>query len=378
MATDTGVNLLDPRDETHTNMQFLVFLCAVIRAVDLHADLLRAAIASASNDHRLGANEAPPAIISIFLGDMLTDIIDQVERGSVQRTIKGGDINLGAKILPRLPRHSGDRNRTSPFAFTGNKFEFRAVGSSASVAWPATVLNTIVAESLDHLATELEKAIGKKPTPAKVAAAVKRVLKETIKQHRRVIFNGDNYSAEWHAEAERRGLPNLKTSADALPMLGSKKARALFKKYGVLSPSELESRLHIHLEIYEKQRRIEVEQMIEIGRTMILPAAIEHQRRLAAAASATQAAGVECADTIAALEQVVALISEFRAAIEGLETSANGGAAEHDDKEEVARHVVKDVLPRLEALRAAGDKLERVIADELWPLPNYRELLSIR
>jgi len=196
MATDTGVNLLDPQDDTHTNLQFLVFLCAVIRAVDVHADLLRASIASAGNDHRLGANEAPPAIISIFLGDMLSDILAQVEKGQLRRTIRGGVIDLGAKTLPMLPRHSGDRNRTSPFAFTGNKFEFRAVGSSASIAWPNTVLNTIAAESLDLVATELERAAGKAPTPARLQAAVLSVLKKILKQHKRGIFDGDGYSSE--------------------------------------------------------------------------------------------------------------------------------------------------------------------------------------
>ncbi len=192
MATDTGVNLLDPQDDTHTNMQFLVFLVATIRAVSLHADLLRASIASAANDHRLGANEAPPAIISIFLGTMLSDILAQVESGLLKRTLRGGTMDLGARTLPQLPRHSGDRNRTSPFAFTGNKFEFRAVGSSASIAFPNTVLNTIVAESLDVIATELEKAVGSKPTPAKLLEAVLKVLKKEIKEHKKVIFDGDN------------------------------------------------------------------------------------------------------------------------------------------------------------------------------------------
>src|SRR5688572_28685891 len=210
MATDTGVNLLDPQDDTHTNMQFLVFLVAVIRAVNCHADLLRATIASAANDHRLGANEAPPAIISVFLGKMLSDILEQVEKGLPKRTIRGGILDMGAKTLPQLPRHSGDRNRTSPFAFTGNKFEFRAVGSSASIAWPNTVLNTIVAESLDYVASELERAVGARPSPAKLQSAVISVLKKVIKQHKRVFFDGNNYSEEWHAEAERRGLPNLR------------------------------------------------------------------------------------------------------------------------------------------------------------------------
>ena len=235
MSTNTGVNLLDPQDETHTNMQFLVFLVATIRAVDLHADLLRASIASAANDHRLGANEAPPAIISIFLGKMLTDILEQVERGLPKRTIRGGTLDLGATTLPQLPRHSGDRNRTSPFAFTGNKFEFRAVGSSASIAWPNTVLNTIVAESLDYVAGELERAVGARRSPVRLQAGVIAVLKKMLKQHKRVIFDGDNYSEEWHAEAGKRRLPNLKDSVAAFEVLRARKNGDLFRKYGVLT-----------------------------------------------------------------------------------------------------------------------------------------------
>ncbi|MFN5959286.1 MAG: glutamine synthetase III, partial [Planctomyces sp.] len=238
MSTDTGTNLLDPRDETHTNMQFLTFCCAVIRAVDLNADILRASIASASNDHRLGANEAPPAIISIFLGTMLTDIMEQIETGKTSRTLKGGKLDLGSRTLPQLPRDSGDRNRTSPFAFTGTKFEFRAVGSSQSSAWPNTILNAAVAESLDYVATQLEKAIGKTPTPQKLEAAVRDLLRKIIKQHKRVIFNGDGYSEAWHNEAESRGLPHLRDSVEALPVLRSKKCLDLLSKYKILSRVE--------------------------------------------------------------------------------------------------------------------------------------------
>jgi glutamine synthetase len=245
ISTDTGVNLLDPQDDTHTNMQFLTFLCAVIRAVDLHGDLIRASIASANNDHRLGANEAPPAIISIFLGDMLSDILAQVEQGLPKRTIQGGTLDLGARTLPQIPRHSGDRNRTSPFAFTGNKFEFRAVGSTASVAWPTTVFNTITAESLDYIATELEKAAGSNPSAAKQQSAVLGVLKKVIKEHKRVVFDGDGYSADWHVEAEKRGLPHLRDSVAAFPVLKAKKTVELFKKYGVLTRAEVDSRYAI-------------------------------------------------------------------------------------------------------------------------------------
>ncbi|MDP1661675.1 MAG: hypothetical protein Q8L55_07140, partial [Phycisphaerales bacterium] len=271
MSTDTGVNLLDPQDDTHTNMQFLVFMCAVIRAVDLHAELLRASIAGASNDHRLGANEAPPAIMSIFLGDMLADIVDQLERGEAKRTLKGGKLDLGANTLPDLPRDTGDRNRTSPFAFTGNKFEFRAVGSSQASAWPNTVLNTMVAETLDSFATTLEKAVGKSPTQAKLEGAVRDLLKKTIKDHKRVVFNGDGYNEAWHKEAEKRGLPHLRDSVDALPVLKTKKVADLFSKYKVLSRTEIESRATIFVEKYIKQVSIEADTMLTMARTMYVP-----------------------------------------------------------------------------------------------------------
>jgi glutamine synthetase len=375
MSTDTGVNLLDPRDETHTNMQFLVFLCAVIRAVDLHADLLRASIASAANDHRLGANEAPPAVISIFLGDMLTDLIEQLERGTPTRTIRGGSLELGAKTLPSIPRHSGDRNRTSPFAFTGNKFEFRAVGASATSAWPNTVMNTIVAESLDWLATRLEREIGSDRSPERLESAVRSVLQEVIRQHKRVIFNGDGYSAEWHAEAERRGLPNLKDSVQALPRLGTPEAVRLFDTYNVLKENELRSRLHAFLEKYAKQVQIESETMMMMGRQMILPAALEHQARLARAVSSTVEAGVECADQKELLRHFVQLVRRLGA---GLNALAEVKASDSEEPLDRARHARDEILPRMNAVRTAADELESWIAAELWPIPSYRELLFVK
>jgi glutamine synthetase len=375
MATDTGVNLLDPQDETHTNMQFLTFLCAVIRAVDLHADLLRACIASANNDHRLGANEAPPAIISIFLGDMLTDILNQVEQGLPKRTLKGGTLELGALTLPELPRHSGDRNRTSPFAFTGNKFEFRAVGSTASVAWPNTVLNTIVAESLDDLAGELEHAAGANPTPARLQSAVLSVLKKTIKQHKRVCFDGDGYSQEWHKEAARRGLPHLRDSVDAFPVLHARKTIDLFKKYGVLTKAEVDSRYHIAVEKYVKQLAIEAETMIAMARTMILPAALRYQGLLASTVTATESAGVDCDDTVQALQELVTLVADTRTALAAVEASA---AHQADDPLKHAAHFRSRVRPAMDALRVAVDVLETRVAADLWPMPTYRELLFLR
>ena len=375
MSTDTGANLLDPQDETHTNMQFLTFLCAVIRAVDLHADLLRASIASASNDHRLGANEAPPAIISIFLGDMLTDIIEQLQTGTPKRTLKGGTLDLGARSLPMLPRHSGDRNRTSPFAFTGNKFEFRAVGSTQSSAWPNTVLNTIVAESLDFVASKLEKVVGASPSHAKLEAAVKSVLKEIIKEHKRVIFNGDGYTAEWHAEAAKRGLPNFKDTVEALPAFKSKKASDLFKKYKVLSKAEVESRAHIFIEKFNKQVAIEAETMVQLSRTMILPAAYKHQLRLAEAVAATQAAGVDADAQRDALESFVDLVNRCTSLTDALEQVAN----HHDeDPWKHAKHIKQTVRPAMGDLREAADELEQYVSADLWPMPTYRELLFIK
>ncbi|MFM9956966.1 MAG: glutamine synthetase III [Phycisphaerales bacterium] len=372
LATDTGVNLLDPKDETHTNMQFLVVLCAVIRAVDLHADLLRGAVASAANDHRLGANEAPPAIISIFLGDMLQDIVGQLEAGRTKSTIKGKQLDLGANTLPDLPLHTSDRNRTSPFAFTGNKFEFRAVGSSQSIAFPNVVLNTIVAESLDYIAGELEKHAG---SEAKLKAGVAKLLQEIIKKHKRVIFNGDGYTAEWHAEAEKRGLPNFRNTVDALPALKSKKAIDLFKKYGVFSKVETESRYHIYVEQYIKHVTIEANTAVQMARTAILPAALRHQTTMAETVGATQAAGVDCDELRDALEEFNALVTNLRDAIAAVEEKASHHAKSHEAH---AAHLRDVVLPAMLDLREAADELERHIADDLWPLPTYREMLFIK
>jgi glutamine synthetase len=376
MSTDTGVNLLDPRDDTHTNMQFLTFLCAVIRAVDLHADVLRASVASANNDHRLGANEAPPAIMSIFLGDMLTDIIEQIESGSPKSTMKGGKLDLGSRMLPQIPRHTGDRNRTSPFAFTGNKFEFRAVGSSQAVAWPATVLNTIVAESLDFVATELEKSLGKNASEAKLQQVVKGLLQKLVKQHKRVIFNGDGYDKAWHNEAEKkRKLPNLRNSVDALPVMGSKKNVELFKKYGVLNKEETESREHIYVEKYNKQVMIEAETAALMARTLVLPAAIRQQTEIATAVGASEAADIDVSSLHDELEEFNDLISTLRARIGKLE-KANDVEVADEHKKSV--HIRDNVLTAMLSLREVVDELETRISHDLWPLPSYRDMLSIR
>jgi glutamine synthetase len=375
LSTDLGHNLLDPREEAHTNMQFLVFLAAVLRAVDTNAELLRASIAGANNDHRLGANEAPPAIMSIYLGDMLEDILDQLESGQAKRTAKGGALDLGATTLPQIPRHTSDRNRTSPFAFTGNKFEFRAVGSSQAVAWPATVLNVIVADSLDQLATALEKKAGRNPTPAKLEAAVKAVLQETVKAHRRVCFGGNGYSREWHEEAAKRGLPNLPSTADALPVLKSRKVADLFARHGVLAPRELKARFEILVEQYVKVLRIEARTLASMVRTEILPAALRHQAELADTVAGTQAAGVECPDSEQELRELVKRVHDLRTAIAEVEKAE----AKHvDDCERHMRQVREELFPAMQRTRAICDELERSVPRDLWPIPSYADLLLMR
>jgi glutamine synthetase len=377
MATDTGLNLLDPREETHTNMQFLVFLTAVVRAVDVHADLLRASIASAANDHRLGANEAPPAIISVYLGEMLSDILDQIERGAATSTKKGGQLDLGAHTLPQVPRHSADRNRTSPFAFTGNKFEFRAIGAGQPIAWPNTMLNTIVAESLDDIATRLEKAAGAHPTEKKLEAAVKDVLREIVRDHRRVVFDGDNYSAQWHEEAARRGLPHLHNTPDALPALASAKAVRLFEKYGVLSERELRARVEVLWELYETILCIEARTLASMLRQRVLPAAIRYQTELAQAVAATQSAGADFEDAWGQLQETVRRVDELRAATAAVAREEQ--EAHHiQDPERRSLHCRDRVLPSMVRARAASDALEMNIPADLWSLPTYAQMLFQR
>ncbi|MGP1309398.1 MAG: glutamine synthetase type III, partial [Phycisphaerales bacterium] len=358
------------------NMQFLTFLCAVIRAVDLHADLLRATIAHAGNDHRLGANEAPPAIISIYLGDMLSDIVNQLEAGQSRGTKKGGAMSLGARTLPQIPRHASDRNRTSPFAFTGNKFEFRAVGSSQAVAWPNTILNTIVAESLEFIATKLERTLGKNPTPAKLETSVRALLKQVVRDHKRVIFDGDNYTQEWQEEAERRGLPNHRETVSALAALKAKKASDLLSKYKVMNKTELAARSSIFHEKYNKQIIIEARSMVSVARRWILPAALQHQTKLAEALASTEAVGLETPDTRQELEYVAELVARLRGRIARVDAGING----HDetDPAKEAKHLRDKVVPAMADLRETADELEQHVADELWPLPTYREMLFIK
>lgn len=376
MATDTGVNLLDPRDEAHTNLTFLTYLCAVIQGVDLHADLLRSSVASIGNDHRLGANEAPPAIISIFLGDMLADIVEQIETGHMRKTMKGGKLDLGARSLPQIPRHSGDRNRTSPMAFTGNKFEFRAVGSSAAIAWPTTVMNCIVADSIRRIADELEDALGSSRTEARVASVTKSVLQACIKRHKRVIFNGDGYDDAWHKEAASvRALPNLANTAEALPTISSKKNVDLFRSLGVLSKVELESRTHIFIEKYSKQAEIEARTLAMMARRQIMPAAVRAQAELAEAVAASHAADADASEIQALLEEIADLVARLHRGIGRVEAALNdhppGAPAQH------ARHMRDNVLGAASDLREVIDQLECRVPDDLWPLPTYYEMLIL-
>ncbi|HSS40710.1 MAG TPA: glutamine synthetase type III, partial [Polyangia bacterium] len=370
-GNQTQGNLLDPGETPHDNAQFLVFCGAVIRAVHKYAGLLRAAIATASNDHRLGANEAPPAIISIFLGEQLSDVFEQIRSGGAKSSKMGGTLEIGVDSLPKLPRDAGDRNRTSPFAFTGNRFEFRAVGSSQSIADALIALNTAIAESCDVIATKLETAVA---SGKKLNAAIQEVLADVIQQHGAVVFDGNGYSTEWHMEAEKRGLPNYKTAVDALPVLQHKDVIALFDKYKVLSPREVHSRFETQLEHYIKSVNVEANLTAKMGKTTILPAALQYQRQLAENVVAVKAAGFT-PDT-AVLKQVTELIGKLQASLGGLETATGHHGA--GDVLAEAKHFGTAVLPAMLKVREAADSLEAIVDDSLWPLPTFQEILFIK
>jgi len=373
MATDEGENLLNPGDTPHANAQFLVFCAAVCRAVHKYAGLLRVSVAGASNDHRLGANEAPPAIISVFLGTQLADVFAQLEKGKADGSKTSKPIEVGVSMLPKLPRDAGDRNRTSPFAFTGNKFEFRAVGSSQSIGGPNTVLNTIVAESLDYIATELEKATqGGKD----LNKALQAVLSALVKEFKPVLFEGDNYCEDWHAEAEKRGLPNWKTSVDALPLVTGKESVSLFTKYKVYSKRELVSRQEILLEHYCKAINIEALTARMMADTMILPAALRSQSEVALAVKSAKDLGMDVAEQESLLRELSGAINRFRK--ETLDLGEAIDKQPHGDSLKHAKYQRDVLLEKLNALRATGDELESMVADDHWPLPTYREMLFLR
>jgi glutamine synthetase len=361
MGTDTGHNLLEPGETPYENLQFLLFASAVIQAVDTHQQLLRASIASAGQDHRLGANEAPPAIISIFLGTELEGVFDAIAEGKVSASKPGSFLGLGTPVLPPLPLHSGDRNRTSPFAFTGNKFEFRALGSSQSPSFPNTVLNTIVAEAISDLADSLDAAL---KGGASLEKAILAIVKESYRTHRRIVFNGDNYSEAWHAEAERRGLANLRSTPDALPWLIERQTVAVFKRGKVLSKRELESRYTVFTEQYSVKINIEAETAATIARTLLLPAAVRHLAGL-------REAGVENL-----IDETADLVARFADAIMALE-KVNLAHADVDELQH-ALYMRDQVLPAMDGVRQVADRLERIVADDLWPLPRYSEMLFIK
>ncbi len=373
MADEFGNNLLNPGDTPHDNIQFLVFCVAVLQAVDEFQGLLRAAIASAGNDHRLGANEAPPAIISVFLGDMLTDIFDQIAAGGPRSTKKGGVLDLGVSVLPQLPRDAGDRNRTSPFAFTGNKFEFRAVSSNQSIAFPALALNTAVAESLERIATRLETAVA---NGQRLEDAVRTLLVELVTAHKRIVFNGNGYSEEWKAEAAARGLLHHRDTPDALPELVTPHVIATFEKHKVLTERELRARFEVNLEAYSKKINVEAQVMVLMATRYILPAALEYQTAVAANVTAVTAAGASATAARKTLDELCLLVDELRVrtdALAGLlDRQHNGSNGEH------TRYTRDRIIPAMSALRETADRLELVVPSEKWPMPTYREMLFIK
>ena len=368
LVTDKGENLLEPGSRPHENKQFLLVLACIIKAVDKYAGLLRESAADPGNDHRLGANEAPPAIISIFLGSQLEDIMDQyVASGSAATSIKGGVLATGSSALRDISKDATDRNRTSPFAFTGNKFEFRMVGSRDSIASPNIVLNTIVAEAFDDASERLSQA-------EDFDAAVDALIAEYAKEHKRIIFNGDGYSDEWVVEAEKRGLPNLKNMVDATEVLGEADVVALFNKYGVLTPTELKAREEVKYENYSKVINIEALTMIDMATKQIIPAVIKYTKSLADTVLAVKAAGCDADVQAGILAQVSDLLKEAKAALSELEKVAAEAAQQEEGKVQ-ARFFNEVVFKAMDALRAPVDKLEMIVDKEAWPMPSYGDLL---
>ena len=368
IITDDGINLLDPGKTPHENIQFLLVLTCILKAVDTHADLLRESAADPGNDHRLGANEAPPAIISIFLGEQLQDVLTQlISTGTATHSLKGGVLETGVKTLPNLAKDATDRNRTSPFAFTGNKFEFRMVGSRDSIASPNIVLNTIVAEAFSDACDILEKADD-------FDTAVHDLIKQYANEHQRIVFNGNGYSDEWVEEAERRGLPNIKSMVDAIPALTTDKAVKLFGKFGVFTKAELESRVEIKFENYAKAINIEARAMIDIASKQIIPAVIKYTKSLADTVNAVTAAGAEASVQVELLNETSALLSDTKVALAKL-VDVTAEAAQKEEGAVQARFFHDVVTIAMAELREPVDKLEMIVDKEMWPMPSYGDLL---
>ena len=368
LTTDDGKNLLEPGKTPHENIQFLLVLTCILKAVDTHADLLRESAADPGNDHRLGANEAPPAIISVFLGEQLEDVLEQlISTGEATHSLKGGKLQTGVDTLPDLAKDATDRNRTSPFAFTGNKFEFRMVGSRDSIAGPNVVLNTIVAEAFSEACDVLEKADN-------FDEAVHDLIKKYATEHQKVVFDGNGYSDAWVEEAERRGLPNIKSMVEAIPALTTDKAINMFEKFKVFTKAELESRAEIKFESYAKAINIEARTMIDMASKQIIPAIIKYTKELADTVVAVKEAGADASVQAELLTEVSGLLAESKKALEALKVVTDQAAA-MEEGEDQARFYHFDVVPAMEALRAPVDKLEMIVDKEAWPMPSYGDLI---
>ena len=368
LTTDDGKNLLEPGKTPHENIQFLLVLTCILKAVDRHADLLRESAADPGNDHRLGANEAPPAIISVFLGEQLEDVLEQlISTGEATHSLKGGKLQTGVDTLPDLAKDATDRNRTSPFAFTGNKFEFRMVGSRDSIAGPNVVLNTIVAEAFSEACDVLEKADN-------FDEAVHDLIKKYATEHQRVVFDGNGYSDAWVEEAERRGLPNIRSMVEAIPALTTDKAINMFEKFKVFTKAELESRAEIKFESYAKAINIEARTMIDMASKQIIPAIIKYTKELADTVVAVKEAGADASVQAELLTEVSGLLAESKKALEALKVVTDQAAA-MEEGEDQARFYHSDVVPAMEALRAPVDKLEMIVDKEAWPMPSYGDLI---
>ena len=368
LTTDDGKNLLEPGKTPHENIQFLLVLTCILKAVDRHADLLRESAADPGNDHRLGANEAPPAIISVFLGEQLEDVLEQlISTGEATHSLKGGKLQTGVDTLPDLAKDATDRNRTSPFAFTGNKFEFRMVGSRDSISGPNVVLNTIVAEAFSEACDALEKADN-------FDEAVHDLIKQYATEHQRVVFNGNGYSDAWVEEAEKRGLPNIRSMVEAIPALTTEKAVSMFEKFKVFTKAELESRAEIKFESYAKAINIEARTMIDMASKQIIPAIIKYTKDLADTVVAVKEAGADASVQAELLTEVSGLLAETKKALEALKVVADQAAA-MEEGEDQARFYHFDVVPAMEALRTPVDTLEMIVDKEAWPMPSYGDLI---